>query len=40
MNNNEERLDRIERKVDELQNKQIFQLRQDHVELKKICSWR
>ena len=34
MNNNEERLNRIERIVDELQNKEIVQLRQDHVELK------
>jgi len=36
MNNNEERLDRIERKVDELQNKEIFQLRKDHDELKNM----
>jgi len=36
MNNKEERLDRIERKVDELQNKEIFQLRQDHEELKNM----
>jgi len=34
VNNNEERLNRIERIVDELQNKEIVQLRQDHVELK------
>jgi len=36
MNSNDERLDRIERKVDEIKNKEIFQLRQDRVELKNI----